>query len=362
MTNAQRDFRLDIIRVFALFCVSGVHFFYNTSFYTTPLQGAEMIISVFIRDSFMICVPLFLILTGYLQGGKDIEPSKKYYLRLLKIIIPYSVITLIVWVFGVTLRLEPYINSNLITSLFGFERNGYSWYVAMYIGLYLLIPYLNKLYMSLETKRKRLGLIISLLVVIAVPSIMNNFIQLAPSYWMIPLYPILYYYAGSYIRDYPPKAGKLISTLISLSCIGITGAFTIAKNTFGETIKWGPIDEYYGLFVFVEAVAVFNFFLHINTSKTSKITRKIFATLSDSVFCAYLISVVTDLSIYYIFNTHIDDGYTEMFKRMPIFIFIGFVSCLILGLIINKITAGAYKGTNVIINRIEAKKANRDSA
>ena len=85
MEKVKRDLRLDIIRLFALFCVVGVHYFLNSNFYVTPVAGIKMYVMAIFRSFFIICVPLFIMLTGYLMNKKEL--SKKYYKGIIKILV-----------------------------------------------------------------------------------------------------------------------------------------------------------------------------------------------------------------------------------------------------------------------------------
>ena len=80
---------LDIIRTIAVLCVIGVHFFLFTGFYSEPVEGCTMLIMVTLRNSFMICVPLFLMLTGYLSTEK--KAGIQYYAKLLHLLSVYVI-------------------------------------------------------------------------------------------------------------------------------------------------------------------------------------------------------------------------------------------------------------------------------
>ena len=83
----QRLPALDIIRIFALFCVVSIHFFLYSGFYEIPVSGVRMYVATVMRSFFRICVPLFLLLSGYLMGSK--RPTKSYYGKLPRIIGEY---------------------------------------------------------------------------------------------------------------------------------------------------------------------------------------------------------------------------------------------------------------------------------
>ena len=80
----QRNPALDIIRCFALFCVVSVHFFRSIGLYSVPVQGLSMGVMLALRGFFMVCVPLFLLLSGYLQKDKTL--TKDYYKKILPIL------------------------------------------------------------------------------------------------------------------------------------------------------------------------------------------------------------------------------------------------------------------------------------
>ena len=77
MKLKERNINIDLIKFIAVFSVISVHFFLNNGFYGKIIVGKEMYIFSFIRTLFMICVPLFIITTGYLMKNKTL--SKKYY-------------------------------------------------------------------------------------------------------------------------------------------------------------------------------------------------------------------------------------------------------------------------------------------
>ena len=72
-----RNLSLDAIRSVAVFSVVGVHFFRNCGIYDFPMVGKGMLLVSILRTAFMVCVPLFLMLTGYLMNRKTL--SLKYY-------------------------------------------------------------------------------------------------------------------------------------------------------------------------------------------------------------------------------------------------------------------------------------------
>ena len=159
-----RDPALDIIRSIALLCVICVHFFWNTEFYETTVTGRAMLIMSVMRSCFIICVPLFMMLTGYLIKSKEI--NKGYYLKIVRILYTYVMASLVCGLFSKNVLLDSTI-LGVILGIFTYEAAPYSWYVEMYIGFFLLIPFLNTMYDGLDTRRKKQLLVITLLLLTA---------------------------------------------------------------------------------------------------------------------------------------------------------------------------------------------------
>ena len=88
----KRDTSLDILRIIAVFTVLSVHFFLHNGFYNQTIEGKPMYVAVVMRTLFSVCVPLFMLLTGYLMSKKEL--SKKYYSGITKTLGVYVISTL----------------------------------------------------------------------------------------------------------------------------------------------------------------------------------------------------------------------------------------------------------------------------
>jgi surface polysaccharide O-acyltransferase-like enzyme len=86
------------------------------------------------------CVPLFLILTGYLNREKKL--SAGYFRGLTVTALSYICICIIGLVIS-HLREEIITFGSAVHSIFNFTANGSAWYFEMYAGLYILIPFIN---------------------------------------------------------------------------------------------------------------------------------------------------------------------------------------------------------------------------
>lgn len=306
---------LDIIRIFALFCVVSLHYYLFSGFYVLPLQGWKFYFATLARTLFMTCVPLFLLLSGYLMRHKT--ATKAYYAKLIRIIGEYLLASLFCIAslavhHGNGLADTVRVFLLQILGIFSFEAAEYSWYVEMYIGLFLLIPYLNILYNGLQDKRAKQHLIFTMLLLSGIPEILNSAsfslpwemtyndpadgLSLFPTAWH-SVYPITYYFIGAYLNEFPLQLSKVKTAILLVASNLFAGTFCYIRSKGGLFI-WGPWQNHESLFVVVQAVLVFSFFLQLDTHRIRAKGQKFLALLSDLTFSAYLVSSVFDKLIY----------------------------------------------------------------
>lgn len=151
-TKVKRDTSLDVIRIIALFCVISIHFFLNTDYYDVTIEGKQIYFMTLFRSFFRICVPLFLILSGYLKNQKVLNIT--YYKSFSKIAFVYILASIGCLIFRYAYLCEDISINNGFFSILNFNASEYAWYVEMYIGLLLLIPFLNILWCNLQRKSK----------------------------------------------------------------------------------------------------------------------------------------------------------------------------------------------------------------
>ncbi|HYF75210.1 MAG TPA: acyltransferase family protein [Candidatus Nitrosocosmicus sp.] len=292
----KRSFGLDVIRCFAVLFIVCVHFFLNTSFYTVPFEGANMLFQAALRWVFIICVPLFLILSGYLQSKKALYEN--YYedmTPMLGIYILYSILSIAVR----TLYFKEYRTiMEWIADVMAFRANGYSWYINMYIGLYLLIPFLNILFNNIKSRREHNILLLTMIFTTGLPGFFNN----APEHikflhfpdWWLPLYPITYYFIGAYIREYPLKLNKLLAAVLFVLLVAFE---TLITSQFSKgRIFYNGVGDYGSILILIQAVMFFLILYDIDTN--SKGLKSLCAAISSAALDIFLCSYISDRIVY----------------------------------------------------------------
>lgn len=344
---SNRDIRLDIIRIFSLFCIVSVHFLLNSGFYQEIVDGKRMFFMCIIRSLFIICVPMFITLSGYLLNKKEL--SKKYYKGLIDIILIYIICSLLYFVFKYFYFNNISSFNIFIEDLLNFRGAKYAWYIELYIGLFLLIPFLNLIFNNLKNKKQAKILLITLLVLSGIPNIINifnfssmswwanpafdnDYFKILPSWW-ISIYPLFYYFLGAYLSKYKININTKLNILLIFIVIILDGIFNYYRfnGSYFVSTSW---NNYSSALVMLKTFLIFNLFLKINIKIKSKSLNNLFKTISNACLCAYLTSGIFDTIYYNFLNTSVPI-IKERFIYAPLIVTCVFISSLALGILIN---------------------------
>ena len=103
MKKTERETSADVIRITAFAAVLGVHFFLNTEYYIRPVAGIRMYLMTIVRTMCMVCVPMFMLLTGYLESRKEIALTKaalwRFYRKLIGVWLVYLLAAIVKLIF-----------------------------------------------------------------------------------------------------------------------------------------------------------------------------------------------------------------------------------------------------------------------
>ena len=325
MDKAKRNTALDITRLYALLCVICVHFFLYNGFYDIPCDGWKMYLACCLRCSFMVCIPLFLLLTGYLMSGKTL--TKKYFTGIDKTLGVYVLASIVCLLMKKYFFEMSYVS---VFDIFNFTAATYGWYVEMYIGLFLMIPFLNLIYRGLNGKKQKLLLIGIFTALTLLPSVINiydlrtpgafadpsisqMYYHLIPRFW-VTLYPVTYYFIGAFLREYPVRMKtprKLALYAVSLLLFASFAFYRSGSGTFDS----GTWQNWESLLLMPLGVSVFILLTGLETSGMPSGLRRFLAEAADVSFGAYLLSCVFDK----LFYTYLDGKLSGFFARLPYF-------------------------------------------
>lgn len=323
-SGRKRDRNADLIRCVAVYSVLSVHFLLNSGFYSVPVTGTDMLVMCMVRSLFMTCVPLFLLLTGYLMSHKTL--SRRYYRGIWKTVEIYVLASIACLLFkkfwlenDVTLR-------TAVLDILDFDGANYAWYIEMYIGLFLMIPFLNLAYNGLKSKREKQVLVWTMIAITMLPKLLNNFDFRTPGWWgnpsastkydpLVPgfftaMYPITYYFIGAYLREFGHnvKMDKLwlrraVNLLLLFLAVAILGCYNFWRSDGGSFV-WAANSTWGGENL-ITAYLEFSFLLSLRLDRLPRALQAIMTYISKISLGIYLISWIFDKLIYALLKAYV---------------------------------------------------------
>ncbi len=297
MGEKREFFGIHLIKCLAILFVVCFHFFYRTDYHAVTIFGWNLYVQTALRWLFHICVPLFFLSTGFLRH--DTTFSKRYYRGVLRVVIPYLVISLItvclrfLWIDGLNHR--PNCGTvvhflDLLLGILRFDAIGYGWFVGAFIALYLAIPLINWIW----SKCKRVGRILLVC-------------GLALFMWVdlfdfsMNLYPALYFLIGKMVREddfmIPPEGG--IGCLRAAAVFFIQLFVVIYVNNHAPTVM-SYFDNYGSVLPVCFATLFFTALCGLREPNNRTLFRAV-KFVSVSTFEIYLFLYVFDYVFYSLF-------------------------------------------------------------
>ena len=335
-----RDKNLDLIRAAALLLVIATHFLDNTGLYEAYIEWPARLTAGAIRQISVCSVALFLMLTGYLHDGRRLSP--RYYLGYLRIYETYLLCCALTFLIRRTVQHEPTGLAYMVGSTINFYGCYYAWYLMMYTGLFLMIPFLNLAFDGLDGKRAHLALLASFFALSILPSILNNHVQLW-SVWWKDLFPITYYYTGLFLRRYRPRIPARRAALGLLLMLALFLA--IERLRFGRTDDWvigfSWFDRYETCFL---SIAVFVWLLNVRLDGAPGFLLRLTEKVSALSLSAYLMSGIVDQIVYPMFKRAYPVTERTLLLLLPMVLLVSAASLLLAQLV-----AWAYKPLDRIV-------------
>lgn len=299
-----RNSNIELLRIILMLMVIGVH--YNligmgNAFYYTNAAGINVSLINLLESICIVCVDTFIIISGYFLINKNkinINKVPKYIIMILFFNLFQYLLNIII----------NKVEFN-ITSLF-YELFSGKWFIIIYLVLYVLSPYINKLIKGLSIKEYRRLLIILILIFIIYQTFLSYISAFIPpigwsgiidngrdtGYTIVNF--VVLYLIGGYINKskYNPSLKKsIVIYLISTMLIFISW-YIVGHSSYNNYA--GRAYYYNNIFVVISSVYLFLIFNNI------KIKSKIINFISKNNITIFIISTSPLLVRYYsILNT-----------------------------------------------------------
>lgn len=309
LRGEERIYGLDVVRFFAVISVPAVHFMGLTGYYEAQLKGGAMFFATCIRWLFICCVPLFLTLTGYFKHNKGINFA--HYKSIFAVLATHIFITCIRLYVDKSYHGVELTGDYIMHKLVYFE---YGWYVKLYIGIMLLIPFFNLIWSALEERWHKELLILTLVFLCSMGPLTYNII---PSSWVI-IYVFIYYFMGAYLCDYEVYINKWLNAalIVLMVCVITAGGFLhpTEQGTFNWNFAaYGDNSGYSSLPVVILTFLIMTFLIDADTG--FKPVRVLFCSFSVVSLEMYMLSQMFDGIIYPKLEYA---GFVDIFPRMPL--------------------------------------------
>lgn len=343
MNHSKRNINIDIIKALSLFLVISVHFFLYTEYYTIAFNSLSLPF-IAIRNICMACVPLFIMVTGYLNRNK--VWSKKYYLNISRVYLLYSLA-----IFILTLVSNKYvINTTLFkTTLINIlNYNYYGWYINMYVGLMLIAPIINLAFKNIDESTRKYAVINTILAIsipVTLADIFSNirysiFAHTLPNWWYYT-WPIMYYIIGvafshnkNILRDFFSNSKILFLVTLIISTL----------LYWFLNIHW-EFRAHVNIFIVIITTCIFSWLLNLDINVNSKLRTGIMF-VSNNTLLAYLLSYIID-NINYPLVNHISN-ITMRFSLFPIVVILNFILTILLVIIVRIILSVLSKSIRLV--------------
>ena len=302
-TAKERNLNLDLIRCVALLMVPIMHSLDHTGLYDQQLYGAANQSMIAVKTLFTTCIPLYVMLSGFLNSRKSL--SARYYLGLIRILGVYLICGIACLAFEQCSGIAHRSPAEMVSALVNFSCCDYAWYIMMYFGLFLMIPFLNMAYYGLKTQKQKLVLVATFLALSVLPSLLNLYFQLY-SLWWTRFYPLCYYFTGAYLSEYMPKArpGKWAGALLAF-----LAAYSVFFYFHYDANGAALIGVYQDTFpVYILSVLLFVTLFHLPLGTVPGPVAAILRKVSDLTLPAYLLTWITDSLIYPVLKAALPEG------------------------------------------------------
>jgi surface polysaccharide O-acyltransferase-like enzyme len=279
----ERNNNLELLRVCACVMVVLVH----VTKWVMPrsLSESEFLIGNIINGFSLICVPLFVIISGYfvLNNSRNTDIEVFYKKSFFNIVVPVLVYSLFYVAFSfykVKVFHEGSIK-DIIYSLAMGKPYYHLWYMYMLIGLYLLVPFVIK---AFDGYGDKVILYASgyFLAMAAISSVWYYIFEVK-KFWPLDFVTYLgYFIFGMYLARVPKPASRFLS--LSVYVFSSVCIIVLSTKTYNIAANHSYFFSYVSVLSIISSISFFNFIRSLKINASS-----ILSFLSKYSFRVYLI-------------------------------------------------------------------------
>ena len=296
----ERNYSVDLLRVLATLFITILHVMGHGGMINAVEGKGQYNVIWFLEILCFCAVDCYGLISGYVGYGHKRRPSR--FISLWLEVVFYCLIgTLVLYIW------EPdYLSSSRILHAFLPITFNQYWYFTAYAGVFLLMPYMNRVVDSFDAKDAKklfagVFLLFSLYNTLAIKNSISDPFRLAGGYtfmWLCALYMV-----GAVIRkfDVCSKVRPWVRWAIFVFALAFTWLWK-TQICYGK--DWdisGMFISYISPTIFIMAVTLLLLFGSMKLHKVGKIIVKIIA---PTTFGVYLLQDQTYVRSYYLLNKY----------------------------------------------------------
>ncbi len=277
----KREIKFEILRIISMVMIILTHYAGHGGLSNIEIMNTNKLIGIFLTLAGNLGVVLFVFISGYFLINSKFKIKKLLKLELQ--ILFYSILFFIIYIIcnrGLINNID--ILKAAINSIFPVLRELY-WFPTIYVGLYLLSPFINKLINNMERKNYKALLLILFLGISIIPTSMFSgrivlfiYIYLIAAY--VRKYDIELFKNRNYINILIALLTYLVVFVIKVICL------YIGNETISQIIS-DYVTAHQSIFILLIAISIFMAFKNSNIKSQSKLLF----TLGKTSFAVYLL-------------------------------------------------------------------------
>ena len=290
--SAEREVNLDLLRVFAMFLIVSLHSIDHSGVLETAesMGGLALFYTRFVYGLCQICVNCFVLISGYFLVNAKVRIKKIINLWMEIVFYSFSL-----KLFMLVIMHKPISVVSIISCLFPVVSGRY-WFMTIYIGLYLISPFLNIGIKAMNKWQHTMLLVIMGLLFSVWISVYPTFAGMnSGAGWGLPWFIVLYITAAWFRLYYEKNAYSfsffcfwVLSALVICILYCISVKIVILHRFFDNMYRYDNI------LVYLSSIMIMTAF--INTPIKGKNTRNLIMKLSPLTLGVYLIHAHADIS------------------------------------------------------------------
>ena len=285
LRKTKRLTNIELLRVVSMFMIVMTHYMGRGGVVaaTQPLSGMYGVTTV-IDAIIIMAVNVYILISGYVLAESTFK-----FKRLVDIVLQVSSISVGFYILMLLFGEISFSVSGCACAVFPILTEQY-WFVSVYVGLYILVPYINKALHAL-TQKQHLNLCILLVLMFSLyfPSKMLG----QTGYgivWMVTMYAVgayfrMHYKPGDKLRIKHIALWLIPTVLLVASRYGIILLGKLVSRDLSNLDKWFFKNN--SVLVAWAAIAFFVMFLHIRIK--SRAAEKVISFAGPLTFGVYLI-------------------------------------------------------------------------